>query len=381
MTSHNSQKPKTWRIQSNTFFLTYKTHLSENFIKILIEQVDNLCPGALLDCWILGREQADDQDPYDHTHIFFRSTKKIDSTDPFMFDYYDSVKHKRKDGTYSHWIHPNIQSARNKNKCINYCKKEKNYDTNIVENEDRSNIYDRILSAPTCIDAIRNNANELRDVVSIKALYELKGICIDAKYLEKLKNIKLQPWQSNLIKMTRSTFGDRRSIYWVYDPVGGVGKSTFCDYLQANNPDDTYVFTATGSLRDLGDVLRNWISNGNSPKHILIDLPRNCADKDSIYGFLECIKNGRVTCTKYKGTTLIFEPPSVIVFANWQPKVSQMSMDRWRIFKIDAQSKKLLPEPISSSSSKALRSDSSQDTTGDPLDETEDEDMTIDIND
>jgi hypothetical protein len=65
------------------------------------------------------------------------------------------------------------------------------------------------------------------------------------------------------------------------------------------------------------------------------------ADRDSIYTLLESIKNGRLTCTKYSGTTLRFERPHIVVFANWTPQIELISRDRWNIKEI--KNKKLTP--------------------------------------
>jgi hypothetical protein len=92
-----------------------------------------------------------------------------------------------------------------------------------------------------------------------------------------------------------------------------------------------------GSLRDILYVVRNWmVKSGATPKIILFDIPRTFNDDkhNSIYTIIESIKNGRLTFTKYKGDTIHFYPPHVIVFSNWMPDISFLSKDRWVILKL-----------------------------------------------
>jgi hypothetical protein len=337
-------KTQGFRIQTKTLFFTYKTHIHKSWIDVIQEILDEKWKGRKIKEYILCHEFADKEDAYEHTHIALKLNKQIDISgkNARAFDFVSLELSEKEAKKEKNWIHPNIQSARNWAKSVNYCKKEAknlgyiNYWTNIIPKKEKnmSNIIDDVINSGSCLEALKYNAKSMKDVLSIKTIYELKGITIEESYLKELKEIKLNRWQKDFKKILSSEANNRRAIFWIYDEIGGKGKSMFCDYLQANNPENTYVFTSTGSLKDLGDVLRNWMQMGNKPEHVIIDLPRTCEDKNSIYGFLECLKNGRVTCTKYKGTTLIFKPPTVTVFANWKPKIDKMSIDRWKIYNI-----------------------------------------------
>lgn len=64
---------------------------------------------------------------------------------------------------------------------------------------------------------------------------------------------------------------------------------------------------------------------------IMFDIPR--ANRGSIsYASLESIKNGLICNTKYETGSKVFNPPHIIIFANFPPdKADKLSKDRWKI--------------------------------------------------
>ena len=70
-------------------------------------------------------------------------------------------------------------------------------------------------------------------------------------------------------------------------------------------------------------------------KCIFWDLPRSTRGSIS-YSTLESVKNGLVCNTKYETGVKAFNPPHIIVFANFPPeKVEELSADRWKITCLD----------------------------------------------
>jgi len=72
-----------------------------------------------------------------------------------------------------------------------------------------------------------------------------------------------------------------------------------------------------------------------APDIMVIDVPRSMLDYVSYPG-IEELKNGVCCSSKYESTSLRFNPPHVIVFANAPPDYDKMSMDRWRVTKLAA---------------------------------------------
>ena len=52
------------------------------------------------------------------------------------------------------------------------------------------------------------------------------------------------------------------------------------------------------------------------------------------YNAIEQLKDGLVFSSKYEGGVKMFNPPHVIIFANWLPDVKTLSEDRWNIVNI-----------------------------------------------
>lgn len=134
----------------------------------------------------------------------------------------------------------------------------------------------------------------------------------------------LRPWQLDLLAKVRAV-PDPRKVYWVWDGVGGTGKSWFANYLVAKL--DAIIFT-NGRLADMA------LAYKREPV-VVFDLSRTQAEKiDAIYMAMEQFKNGRIFSPKYHSATKVFRTPHVVVFANYPPDQSKLSQDRWDIMEL-----------------------------------------------
>lgn len=122
---------------------------------------------------------------------------------------------------------------------------------------------------------------------------------------------------------------NRRHVLWFYEEEGATGKSWFANWLVAMF--DAF-YTTGGKRADLAHMWRTHVDAGGTHM-VVIDLPRNQKEHPP-YQFMEEVLNGRVTSTKYQGTTVVTGSVPVIVFANWAPHVDQMSLDRWIVIKL-----------------------------------------------
>lgn len=120
---------------------------------------------------------------------------------------------------------------------------------------------------------------------------------------------------------------DDRQIFWVADFLGCSGKSKFTKWICLRN--STAVKIPFGSASQLRSSI---ISTGPKKLYIL-DIPRTIGlddDMRAIYSLLEDLKNGFVVSSMYgKNSTLMMDPPHVLVFSNKFPDVDKMSRDRW----------------------------------------------------
>lgn len=130
----------------------------------------------------------------------------------------------------------------------------------------------------------------------------------------------MREWQSVLFKEIQGA-PDRRKIIWYVDKKGGQGKSEFTRYLMSK--DQSVFVSSGGKSNDIAYQL-------DSPKIVVFDFCRTMEDHVN-YNIIEQVKNGVVTCNKYEGGTKAFPIPHVIVFSNFDPIKTKLSLDRWDI--------------------------------------------------
>lgn len=113
-----------------------------------------------------------------------------------------------------------------------------------------------------------------------------------------------------------------RSVHWRWEPIGNVGKSYFALHYK---PVETFVITG-GKHADIH------YAYAYEPT-VIFDWSR-CNEGSFPYGLVEQFKNGYFFSTKYESTAKRFQVPHVVVFANFAPDITQMSLDRWDINQI-----------------------------------------------
>lgn len=124
---------------------------------------------------------------------------------------------------------------------------------------------------------------------------------------------------------------DDRIINWIWEPNGGVGKTTFQKWVFMNYD---RVVVLSGKASDMKNGIVNYKEeNGYLPKIILINVPRSNIEYISFTG-LEEIKDMFFFSGKYEGGMVCGKCPHVYIFANSEPDRSQMSADRWNVRQI-----------------------------------------------
>lgn len=165
---------------------------------------------------------------------------------------------------------------------------------------------------------------------------------LPANFVAKYKGLQYRGWQVLLNKLL-SEEPDDRSIIWIAEPKGRIGKNTFLKKYLVENEENSYCINNVGKLGDAADGLRNWMSGGKEPRTVIINLSRSREETITIYDLIECLKDEMMTCTKYKGETKYFLAPHVVVFSNWLPEFEReikgvmkatLTEDRWKIFTI-----------------------------------------------
>lgn len=136
-----------------------------------------------------------------------------------------------------------------------------------------------------------------------------------------------RPWQRMILELV-STAADRRTIHWVYDPVGATGKSRLGLHLISNH--DAIILS--GRVNDMAHAY------GDARSRVVIfDITRTQADNlKHLYSFAESLKNGFLFSSKYNSRPVTFRPPHVFFFANVKPEDGCWSEDRLNLLDLEA---------------------------------------------
>ncbi|AXH78189.1 MAG: putative viral replication protein [Cressdnaviricota sp.] len=134
----------------------------------------------------------------------------------------------------------------------------------------------------------------------------------------------LRPWQHEIEKIML-TEPDDRTIHWYWDRDGNIGKTAFMKYCVVKH---NAIPCVGGKFADIMNLVFNCdLDKSNTT---IFNIPRGHRECLS-YSSLEAIKDGMIVNTKYETGFKVFNPPHVIVFANFPPDEKQLSKDRWHI--------------------------------------------------
>lgn len=125
-------------------------------------------------------------------------------------------------------------------------------------------------------------------------------------------------WQTDLVSYLHSP-SDPRGVRWYYDSLGNTGKSYF-----GSNYAFGLGYVITGGRH--ADIFYAY----DFQPVVFFDWAR-AAEETFPYGVVESFKNGYFLSTKYESAPVKFQPPHVIIFANFAPDKTKLSHDRWTV--------------------------------------------------
>ena len=140
----------------------------------------------------------------------------------------------------------------------------------------------------------------------------------------------LRPWQAAELLRLEHTMPDDRTVRWIWDSVGNTGKTKFAIYCLQKLP-GTVIVSGKGS--DAAHILAKAYA-----KHdilLVIFTYTRSVEQYVSYSLIESIKDGLVVSGKYDSTVLNFNPPHVLVLANFAPDMTKLSADRWSVVNLD----------------------------------------------
>lgn len=129
------------------------------------------------------------------------------------------------------------------------------------------------------------------------------------------------PWQKRVLDLIE-TEPDDRQILWVFDPVGGRGKTMLGKYLV----DFHGAFYTNGGKHT--DIVHAY----QGERVVIFDYVRE-SEAYVNYGVIEQLKNGIMFSPKYESGMKRFDTPHVVVFSNFYPATGKLSNDRLVVIK------------------------------------------------
>lgn len=142
--------------------------------------------------------------------------------------------------------------------------------------------------------------------------------------LDLITDNMLFDWQKEIIDIIKKK-ADKRTIHWYWEKKGGIGKTSFSKYLSHHYG----AIPLEGKKNDILFCAAEFKSN-----IYIYDLERSMEDYVS-YGSIEKIKNGYFMCSKYESKPIVRNSPHVFIFANFEPELDALSLDRWHIVNLD----------------------------------------------
>jgi len=293
-----------FRFQGRFLHLTYKTHISIDILKSLIDKKIKKRV-VKVKC---AHEQADTEHPYKHTHLLIFIDKKVDWKNSRRMD--------------SEAIHPNILPIKTALHWLNtwkYLDKE-----NCILDELKGNEYP--VNGMSDLRRIIQSHKSWKDVINddsissqIQRIMNWTREIYNARETPNYSNgLVLRTWQEEVINLLE--LQNERKILWVYDQIGGNGKSILTNYLI----DVRNAFMCNGGK--LSDIAYAY----DLQPFIVFDLPR-CSEEFIPYKVMECFKDGRFFSAKYNSCMKRFSNAKVVVFSNFLPDITKLSKDRWII--------------------------------------------------
>lgn len=162
--------------------------------------------------------------------------------------------------------------------------------------------------------------------------YIINGV--ENKPVKIINNLK--KWQKKVYDMLDSE-PDDRTIHWIYETKGNVGKTALLKYIAVKKNKECLVLC--GKANDMKNaIIKFFEKNRFYPKIILFNLPRSFNPEYLSLPGIEEIKDGLFYSGKYEGGMVIMNSPHIIICSNTPfdevVEIDNISVNRWKCWKI-----------------------------------------------
>lgn len=138
----------------------------------------------------------------------------------------------------------------------------------------------------------------------------------------------IYPWQMRVLDLIKTEPNDR-DIHWFWDSEGNTGKSSLAKHIVMNYE----ACLINGGTKDNLFAIKQRLDEDREVDIVLFDIPRSQFN-DISYVTIECVKNGCFFSGKYESSQVLMNSPHLLVFCNFPPDLSKLSLDRWHISNI-----------------------------------------------
>jgi len=325
----------TFRFQNQKVMLTYKHHLNKDEYKQWLANLTHSEPKFIE---IAHENGTDDKvTPYEHSHVLIDFGRRFQTQNQRFFDF----PRKNEEGN-DEYIHPHIQpitTVTRWHNTVRYIAKEDPECFHLLKDKmSAEEIINKIQDCKTTGEVIKNFMTQTengkinwQDLESINRLRNLLPKEDDEFHSMNPEDLNY-PWQIKLMQeLSIPCALTSRKIIWYVDLTGNTGKSELAFSLNDRNPNQFALMQGLGRKADNAMNIKSFVDKGWTGHCLFINLPRKAEHFDGFYETLEEAKDARLTCQKYEGGNVKWRRGHVVVFANWYPKKSCLSEDRWDI--------------------------------------------------
>lgn len=135
----------------------------------------------------------------------------------------------------------------------------------------------------------------------------------------------LLPWQRELEGYIGGGVQSDRGILWLWDHRGNCGKTAMSKRLVLKFG----ALFVTGKASDIKYAVAQAVSK-RKIDIVVFHFTRSQEEFVS-YQAIEEVKDGIFFSTKYESGMCVFDPPTIIIFANFAPDLNKLSIDRWDV--------------------------------------------------
>lgn len=316
-----------FRLENKFIHLTYSYQFDEklyfNHISEIIKAKDTSIEVYSI-VKEFGKRKTESGKPYAHLHAAFKFNKSITITNPKFFDY------KSDSSVTDQQSHCHIKAIP---------RTKWDYICGTYHTKDGIPFTNYSPKKSSIILADLQECDSEYDVVKLAS--EIGQIHKSGQYIKAWEHRnrpksptlvkpfdKFYEWQQSILNTIENDVPNDRSVEWIYNEDGSMGKSSFAEYLKSQY--NACILTTT-NVKDAIHAVGNHIDKYGSPNIVIIDIARS-SKFAGIYAIIESLKGRNPTSGKYNSRILEFKKyPMIFIFSNSFPEIHELSLDRWII--------------------------------------------------